>query len=371
MSDSDESLTDDERIWLALDRYVAGDASASEEALVRDWLAADASREQIVTDLRRIRSVVLAPGSYQPAPAAWERLLRRVRDANIAPAGDRESRARTSAPRRSTRISPMREPWLSASVRKMLAVAATVVITAGASALFMQLRSTRQAALIAQRLHDDSSRTIVTPRGRRSDVRLPDGTHVSLAPESRVTWLVAADTLARDVQLEGEAYFDVVHDDAKPFRVHVRNVVIRDVGTRFAVRAYANDRAVRVVVTHGSVRVRATSAPAGSGSLVDAGMLSVTDSTGATSVRNDADTARYNAFVRGEMRFVGVPLRSVIGELSRWYDVDMRLADKAIGDRRVTATLSDQTLPDVLSQLSIALNLHATRTGRIVLLRGD
>ena len=358
MSDSDEPLTDDERIWLALDRYVAGEASAAEDALVRDWLAADANRAQIITDLRRIRGAVRAPGSYQPAPAAWERLLQRVGDVNIAPA-------------RSKRMSPMREPGLSASARRMLAVAATVVITAGASAFFMQLRSARQAALIAQRLHDDSSRTVMTPRGRRSDVRLPDGTHVSLAPESRVTWLAAADTLARDVLLAGEAYFDVVHDDAQPFRVHVRNVVIRDVGTRFAVRAYANDRAVRVVVTHGSVRVRATSAPAGSGSVVDAGMLSLTDATGATSVRYDADTARYNAFVRGEMRFVRMPLRSVIGELSRWYDVDMRLADNAIGDRLVTATLGDQTLPDVLSQLSIALNLHATRTGRSVLLRGD
>ncbi len=200
MSDSDEPLTDDERIWLALDRCVAGEASAADDALVRDWLAADASRAQIVTDLRRIRGAVLAPRSYQPAPAAWERLRQRVGSANIAP--DRGSR-----------ISPVRDSGLSASARRMLAVAATVVITAGASTLFMHLRSASQAALISQRLHDDSSRTIATPRGRRSDIRLPDGTHVSLAPESRVTWLATADTLTRDVQLEGEAWLRIAGAD--------------------------------------------------------------------------------------------------------------------------------------------------------------
>jgi transmembrane sensor len=173
------------------------------------------------------------------------------------------------------------------------------------------------------------------------------------------------------VLLEGEAYLDVVHDTARPFRVRARNAVIRDIGTRFAVRAYATDSTVRVVVTHGRVRVHAVTAPPGSGSIVDSGMLGLIDADGATSLRRHADTAMYNAFVRGQMRFVRTPLRSVIGELARWYDVDIRLADRTLGDRLITATLDNQTLPDLLIQFSVALNLHATRTGRTVVLRGD
>lgn len=370
MPDPEEPLQDDARIWIALDRYVAGDAQAADDAIVSDWLAADLTRTEIIEALRRIRGVVLARERYQPAPVAWERLLRRIGDSSAGTVAGDLARDRVTIPERSGVASPTRQPGWSIRAWRLATVAASLVVAASASALLAHLYRSNQAA-VANSLDDDSSHTMSTPRGRRADVRLPDGTLVALAPESRVTWQVAADTLPRDVMLEGEAYFDVVHDVARPFRVHVRNTVIRDVGTRFAVRAYRTDSVVRVVVTHGTVRVRASGAAPGSGALVRAGMLSLTDAAGVTSIRLDADTAQYNAFVRGEMRFVGMPLRSVVGELARWYDVDMRLADSSIGNRRITATLGDQTLPDVLDQLSIALNLRATRTGRTVVLHGD
>jgi ferric-dicitrate binding protein FerR (iron transport regulator) len=181
-----------------------------------------------------------------------------------------------------------------------------------------------------------------------------------------VTWTSSGDSLARDVLLQGEAYFDVVHDEHRPFRVRARNVVVRDLGTRFAVRAYLTDTLVRVAVTHGQVRVGAATAPQASGATLDPGMLGLVNAGGVTSVRRDADTARYNAFARGQMQFVRTPLSSVIDELERWYDIDIQLSDSALGNRRITATLDDQTLPDLLVQLSITLNLRVTHTGRLV-----
>jgi len=366
--DSDATLSDDERIWVLLDRYLAGDAQSSEVAIVRDWVSADPRRADVLEDLRRIRQVAIASRRHRTAGEAWQKLLLRL----DVDAGSAQPAVAAFAP--DSGILVCDEPRVveiarAAALRKRLryAAAALLLLAAGLSTVvtvrFASRRSSAQSP--------DVSRSFATGRGRRAEVRLPDGTRVSLAPESRVTWTAPRDSLSRDVMLEGEAYFDVVHDERRPFRVRARNVVIHDVGTRFAVRAYTTDSLVRVVVTQGRIRVRAAASPSGSGTTLDAGMLGLVDTAGVTALQTGADTARYNAFARGQMQFVRTPLRTVIGELERWYDIDIRLADSTLGSRRITATLEDQTLPDLLAQLSITLNLRVTRDGRLVVLHSN
>jgi ferric-dicitrate binding protein FerR (iron transport regulator) len=143
---------------------------------------------------------------------------------------------------------------------------------------------------------------------------------------------------------------------------------VKDVGTRFAVRAYAVDTLVRVVVTHGQVRVTPDFAADSSSALLDPRMVARVNSAGAIAVERNVDTTRYVAFKRGQIVFVGTPLRDVARELERWYDIQIRLADPAMGSRRVTATIADQTLPDLLDQLRVALNVRVVRDGQFVVL---
>ena len=370
LGDFDAPLSDDERIWVLLDRYVAGEAQSLDLSIVREWVVADPSRAQIVEDLRRIREVALASRRHRSAGEGWRDLLARVNTDNTeVRVGSTVRALRRDAARverrapdlvRAAERRPRLSPAFAAAV--LLAVSLPLILSSGLSS-----RSTSTAA---QRVRD-ASRTFATARGRRAEIRLPDGTRVSLAPESRVTWRTSSDTVSRDVLLQGEAYFDFVHDPRRPFRVRALNAVIRDLGTRFAVRAYPSDSVVRVAVTYGQVRVRAAKAPSESGSILDPGMLAMVNAAGMTSLRKDSDTARYNAFARGQMQFDRTPLRAVIGELERWYDIDIRLGDSVLGSRRITATLQDQTLPDLLAQLSLTLNMRVTRTGRLVVLRAD
>ena len=211
-------------------------------------------------------------------------------------------------------------------------------------------------------------RVYATARAQRAEVRLVDGSRVSLAPESRLTVPAAFDGPRREVTLEGEAYFDVVHDTTRPFAVRAREAVVDDIGTRFAVRAYRSERAVRVVVTHGQVQLRSRSAPAGSGALLDPGMLARIDSAGATAVRTGVDTARYVSWRTGRLDFSGTRLGDVAVELGRWYDVDVRLADPALAERRLTARVDGLALARVLDQLAISLDVRVTRRGRTVTL---
>lgn len=363
--ESDTPLSDDERIWIMLDRYLAGDAQSSDVAIVREWVAADPRRAQVLDDLRQIRQVAIAARGHRTANEGWRTLLDRLGvDAQHATvAGAPGLRHGSGAHVQYNAAGVFRR-------RSSYAIAAALVLAAGLTIVGVtRLRLGKASARPTAAA--DVPRTYATARGRRAEVRLPDGTRVSLAPDSRVTWTTNGDSLQRDVRLEGEAYFDVVHDVRRPFRVRAANVVIRDVGTRFAVRAYPTDTVVRVAVTSGQVRVRAENAPSLSGALLDPGMLGLVSASGVTSLRHDADTARYNAFARGQMQFVRAPLRAVIAELERWYDIDIRLSNSALGNRRITATLDDQTLPDLLAQLSITLNLRITRTGRVVVLHAD
>ena len=95
-----------------------------------------------------------------------------------------------------------------------------------------------------------------TPRARRADFLLKDGTHVLLSVDSRLRVPADYGVSDRRVYLEGEAYFEVKHDSAARFLVHTDHAVTEDLGTRFDVRAYRGDSVMRVVVAEGRVAVR-------------------------------------------------------------------------------------------------------------------
>lgn len=359
-------LSDDERLLILLDQYLAGDALGSRAATVQEWISSDPKRAEIVEELRRIREVAAAGRHHRSADEAWRHLMRfELGQGQVAPTG-------AGGPHRNAHVrSGVRfaETAPAYAARRPLRYAGIAAFLCAAGVAFA---ATRHFAPMRDRaprpVLEAATQSFVTPVGRRGEIRLADGTHITLAPRSRLTIPTRPDSLSRDVELEGEAYFDVVHDAQRPFRVHVRNAVIRDIGTRFAVLADTTDTLVRVVVTHGQVRFRSRTAPSASGALLTAGMLGSIDAHGVTLSSSAVDTARYVAFVTSQMKFVRTPLRAVIREIERWYDVDIQLGDATLGSRRISATLDHQSLADLLDQLSVTLNLHVAQTGRSVVL---
>ena len=95
----------------------------------------------------------------------------------------------------------------------------------------------------------------VSAVGKRDSVRLADGSRVILGPASQLVVPAAFGQRGREVELHGEAYFDVVHDTTRPFVVRAGDATIRDIGTSFAVRSDSGPR-LQVVVTAGAVALR-------------------------------------------------------------------------------------------------------------------
>jgi ferric-dicitrate binding protein FerR (iron transport regulator) len=241
---------------------------------------------------------------------------------------------------------------------------------AGGALLWVRYNATPPAVAVKQ----PAPRVYTTQRGERGDMRLPDGTHVILAAESRLTVPVSFDSARREVMLEGDAYFEATHDSTKPFTVLARHGVIRDLGTRFDVRAYSERRVVEVVVAEGKVDLRArtsrTAALAPSALLVR-GQLGRLDTAGTTTVRSGVDVERYTGWIDGRLAFDDTPLREVAAQLARWYDLDISFAEPALGARHVTLLLRQQPVPKILDALALVTHTRYERVGRRVRFHGD
>src|SRR5690349_5983425 len=120
------------------------------------------------------------------------------------------------------------------------AIAASLILAVGAALWLRHDDTPTQAAA------EPAAREFATGRGQRATIRLVDGSRVELGYASTLR-VRQIDGGRRELFLEGEAVFDVVHDESRPFIVHAANATTEDLGTVFSVRAYPGDSAVRVV----------------------------------------------------------------------------------------------------------------------------
>jgi ferric-dicitrate binding protein FerR (iron transport regulator) len=212
-------------------------------------------------------------------------------------------------------------------------------------------RSHHHAAPVAP-----ARRTYATFSGERAEIRLSDGTGVRLAPASRLSVSTDYGTDRRDVYLDGEAYFDVVHDERKPFTVFAGNASARDIGTAFAVRSYPEDGAVQVVVRSGEVAL------SGLGRL-GAGDLGRLSADGRASIRHGVNVERMLDWLDGSLSFADAPLGRVLADMHRWYDVDVTLADSTLASLPFTGTLTDVTPTAAVELVAATLGLDVRRAG--------
>ncbi|HWZ57328.1 MAG TPA: FecR domain-containing protein [Gemmatimonadaceae bacterium] len=241
------------------------------------------------------------------------------------------------------------------------AIAAAIVVAIGTGVV---IGSARRLGLSAGPV-----REYATAAGERLNVTLSDGTQFALAPTSRLRVPVAYGRSAREVVLEGEAFFRVVRDDARPFRVRAGGATTTDVGTAFDVRAYASDTAVQVAVAEGRVAFAATGAAESvqhTADLLAAGDVAVLTANGHIGRSHEADLAAYIGWTRGELMFRDAPLRDVVPVLARWYGVTITVADPALGRQLVRATFDMQSMTEVLTSVTSAVGAHYTQDGRAI-----
>jgi transmembrane sensor len=199
------------------------------------------------------------------------------------------------------------------------------------------------------------------PIGATREVRLADGSEVTLAPASRLQ--VPRDLSgARDVTLDGEAYFRVTHDEARPFRVLAGGNAARVLGTEFDVRTGSGDDALTVAVASGRVGVGPDDREPTA--VLETGQMAILDAQGVARI-SPADLDRILAWTRGRIELDEATLADALPELERWYDVQLEVPDSALAARRVSASFRGEPIEQVLESLTIALGARFEREGRV------
>ena len=339
--------------WGSLAGYFAGELSQSETTLLRAWIDADPAHATLVAELRNVWEAMGRPRRAWDAASA----LRTIKQLAAPPLHvvERGMGGEDHIVERGTEGEERRR-W------RVWAAAALVVLTAGAASWFTiskSLRARDSSPPMAQ---------LATRRGQSAELLLSDGTRVTLGVASRLRYPVRYASRSRDLYLDGEAYFQVVHDARRLFRVHTDRGIAEDLGTAFAIYAYRGTP-VEVVVAEGAVVLRAAGAAAAVSDSVVLGQadLGRVESDGRLSRTADVDVDDYLGWRQGRLVFRDTPLREVLDRLSRWYNLDLQLGDSGLGDRPFTASFDREPAARVLDVLAVTLRLRYERRGSLTL----
>ncbi|HEX3934680.1 MAG TPA: FecR domain-containing protein [Puia sp.] len=162
---------------------------------------------------------------------------------------------------------------------------------------------------------------VVTPRGRKWQLTLSDGTKVWLNAASSVRYPLSFVGRERLVEVSGETYFEVAPDKNRPFRINIAGKgKIEVLGTHLNVNAYDDEDAIRTTLLEGSIKV----IRGGSSSLLSPGQQAVLfNGKEDIKVINDANIDEVMAWRKGRFIFSDMDLKTIMRQLTRWYDVDV------------------------------------------------
>jgi transmembrane sensor len=167
---------------------------------------------------------------------------------------------------------------------------------------------------------------VVTPKGRKWQLTLSDGTKVWLNAASSVRYPISFVGKERVVEVSGETYWEVAPDKSRPFKINIAGKgEIAVLGTHFDVNAYDDEAAIRTTLLEGSVKV----SRGGSSRLLSPGQQAVLDNgTDDIAVINDANIDEVMAWRNGRFIFGDMDLKTIMRQLMRWYDVEVQYEGK-------------------------------------------
>lgn len=205
--------------------------------------------------------------------------------------------------------------------------------------------------------------TISTARGRQFKLTLPDGSQVWLNAASSLRYPTAFTGNERNVEITGEAYFEVAKNEQMPFKVKANGrMEVQVLGTHFNVNAYEDEEAVRTTLLEGSVKVAAAER---SVILKPGQQASISNKSNESSpiLVQTVDIEAVVAWKNGVFNFQDATLERVMRQLARWYDIEI-VYEKGIPNIVFEGEINRQNaLADVLHSLE-RLGVHFKLEGR-------
>jgi ferric-dicitrate binding protein FerR (iron transport regulator) len=161
--------------------------------------------------------------------------------------------------------------------------------------------------------------TLTTPRGGQYQLTFPDGSRVWLDAASSIKYPTAFTGKVREVEMTGEAYFEIAKNTRMPFVVKAGGTTTTVLGTHFNINAYDDERTLITTLLEGSVKF-------GCGKeekVLHPGQQAVLNAETRSFTVKDADTYQAVAWKNGQFDFDDKDLPAIMRQISRWYNIDI------------------------------------------------
>jgi ferric-dicitrate binding protein FerR (iron transport regulator) len=318
-------------------KYLAGEAATEEIATVENWAAQSDENRQYVRHFETIfsRATSVKDVHTFDTDAAWERL-------------------RLSLAKKSDKTIQLPATPATAPPVWRWSIAASIVIALGIGLYLVSLRN-------------DTTQKPVIVASNKQTVRdtLPDGSDVFLNKSTKLAYAYDKKKKEHRVKLQGEAFFNIQHDENKNFVIDIDGVLIKDIGTSFNVKAYPSSDLIEVVVEKGEVMFYTAN---------DSGLYLKENGKGVynkttkrfTVDQPDENTLAYKTKVFG---FNDVELPVIIKALNEVYDKQIVLRGN-LQACRLTVSFHEETQEEIIAVITETLNLTVERMGDQIVLEG-
>lgn len=210
--------------------------------------------------------------------------------------------------------------------------------------------------------------TILVPYGKRTDLKLSDGTVVWLNSGTKLVYPAVFNEENREVYLEGEAIFDVAHNPQKPFRVLSEHQRIEVLGTVFNVSSYPEDVETSTVLKSGSVRV-SYSGKKGTAMRMTPGMRSAFNSRTQKVSTQQVDPEDYFSWREGFLSLRNHSLGEIATKLSRYYNRTVRIEHEGLAQETFSGKLDlKENVESVIGIISDATEIQYRVTPEAIVL---
>ncbi|TKG96446.1 DUF4974 domain-containing protein [Puteibacter caeruleilacunae] len=217
-------------------------------------------------------------------------------------------------------------------LKQVINYAASVMVLLSLGALLQYLIMGR----INNVTYPDETR-IEVPRGQMSNLKLPDGSTVILNSGSTLSYSPSFAQGERIVHIEGEAFFDVTHDDENQFIVKTNSVNVNVHGTRFNVEAYDEDDFVKTTLVTGSVSI--TDKKGKGLALLHPSEMALFDRQRRSLNISKVDTDNYASWKQGVVTFKNEPLADLARKIERWYNVEIVIRNTKLYQEKYMGTI--------------------------------
>ena len=191
---------------------------------------------------------------------------------------------------------------------------------------------------------------VSTAKRERANITLPDGTQVKLNAESSLSYTHDFGRELRQVNLEGEAYFEVTRNEDKPFVVHTKYLDIEVLGTSFNVYSYERENVMEMALISGRIKIQTCSEPSRVVYLKPNEKALFNKESGIITVEK-TDNRFETAWLRGDLVFRSTTLSDVLAKLERRYGVNIHLNDSSLANDLFTGNFDSEYIVEVMDLL--------------------